>query len=264
MVRSLHFWPVGLRADPATPVVPSWDDRCRPSECRSVTVTVSLEDLLRRLADESVAHILVPVPAAIPCRRFANRLRARLALLKATCLRRWTVRVSPCGRAVDVRRVGRWPTLKEKALGIGPSDLVFDLPRIQSRGKIRPPSEECAHQWIYHGYDRYCRKRLRCQKCSTTKLAEPPVRRFGMYLAPEKMAALDLAFSEGLSTRASAKQASVAYNTALKYRLLVGDASLCLCGQPAGHIGWCSIRFSRSMKRQEVMRRMQAIRATKQ
>lgn len=70
---------------------------------------------------------------------------------------------------------------------------------------------------------------------------------------------------EGQSVRGVANAVGCAKNTVLRYRAviqaaeLLGDKSVhlptCECGQPAGHRGWCAVRYAKSPKRQEFIRR---------
>ena len=65
----------------------------------------------------------------------------------------------------------------------------------------------------------------------------------------------------GASIRAVMRTANVAKGTVLRYKQAFlakgGEIEPCECGQPAGHQGWCRVRFARSKVRQKVMKRMQ-------
>lgn len=117
------------------------------------------------------------------------------------------------------------------------------------------PSPVCLHEhWRPWGKARDGRPRNRCRQCGRTRV-EWKHREYGMYLAPHKIQAANNAFAAGLSTRAAARQAGISPVTAFKLRRLSGYKTLCPCGQPSGHRGWCAVRFAQSKLRQVWMRR---------
>lgn len=74
------------------------------------------------------------------------------------------------------------------------------------------------------------------------------------------------ALINGKGIRETARDLSISSNTVLRYadtlRWLTKQGydefsipENCLCGQPWGHRGWCSYRFSRSEKRQQFMKK---------
>ena len=60
----------------------------------------------------------------------------------------------------------------------------------------------------------------------------------------------ELFLQPGMTIRRAASIAQVAKRTAATYRDRLGLLPNCICGQVAGHRGWCAFRFSRSTKRQ--------------
>jgi hypothetical protein len=64
-------------------------------------------------------------------------------------------------------------------------------------------------------------------------------------------------YKQGFSLRLAAYEAGVAFNTVRRYFCVFRELHglvLCECGQISGHRGWCSHRFSKSLRRQEFIK----------
>ena len=79
-------------------------------------------------------------------------------------------------------------------------------------------------------------------------------------LATERQEAIYSLLREGASVRRIVKELQIAKRTVLRYRKLLilsgWIVPLCFCRQPVSHKGWCSLRYTKSERRQEVMRRL--------
>lgn len=75
----------------------------------------------------------------------------------------------------------------------------------------------------------------------------------------EKIGWLRECFEDGYSLRATARRVGVTRQTVSRYFKLMAAKGIirgcCGCGQPAGHVGWCSTRVSESPRRRAHLRR---------
>lgn len=74
-------------------------------------------------------------------------------------------------------------------------------------------------------------------------------------LSTNEVATLLEMFSGGVGIREGARRTGISKATAAKYFKTLPIVPLCGCGEPVTHQGWCKVRFSKSEKRQETVRK---------
>lgn len=128
--------------------------------------------------------------------------------------------------------------------------MVFD--RGESLEGNRPA--EFIHLWVEGGFQL-------CKQPNAPSRRNEPAKRaaerdqFGLVISGANRAALRTLFLQGISSNEIARQTGINKNIVGAFRKSMEDKTPCACGQPAGHRGWCAVRFAKSSKRQEFMKR---------
>lgn len=167
--------------------------------------------------------------------------------------------------AHNQQNVGSSPTpATNLPVGCSERGCVFPAPLgglcAHHRRMFELPQVEHAHRLVGHGTTRNGTHRLRCVLCGKS-FSHSPVDKRPLeysYLPVGLVHRLVEFYRRGGSIRKTARCLGIAKDTvSTAFRRLKGRVSRadCACGRPAGHLGWCRVRFQKSQKRQTFMRR---------